>query len=71
MLDDLYPNDAYLQETVEMLACYRPEEMEWTIGWGLMRSRLIGVRRHLEASCDEAKREANQSDNHPTGTVEQ
>lgn len=69
MLDDLYPNDDYLQETVEMLACYRPEEMEWTIGWGPMRSRLIGVRRHLEASCDEAKSEANEGKNHPPSTA--
>lgn len=55
LLDDLHPNDDYLQETVEMLACYRPEEAEWTIGWDLMRSRLIGVNRYLDTQGEESK----------------
>ncbi|WP_282298158.1 hypothetical protein [Stenotrophomonas sp. PS02289] len=67
LLDDLYPSDDYLQETVEMLACYRPEEAERTIGWAVMRSRLIGVKRHLDTQDEKSKVQLHDRENNPHG----
>lgn len=48
LLDDAFPNDDYLQETVEMLACYRPEGGDDVIGIDLMRRRLSRVNQYLQ-----------------------
>lgn len=47
LLDDAFPDDDYLQETVEILACYRPEGGHGVIGPDLVRDRLAGVAQHL------------------------
>jgi hypothetical protein len=47
LLDDSFPDDDYLQETVEMLACYRPEGGSDVIGVEPIRERLIGVSAYL------------------------
>lgn len=48
LLDDSYPADDYLQETVEMLACYRPEGGSGVLGVETIRERLIGVSIYLQ-----------------------
>ena len=48
-LEDEFPDDDYLQETVEMLATYRPEGGEWVLGKDLMQKRLAQVLKYLEA----------------------
>lgn len=47
LLDDSFPDDDHLQETVEMLACYRPEGGSDVIGVEPIRERLIGVSAYL------------------------
>jgi hypothetical protein len=47
LIDDGFPDDDYLQETVEMLACYRPEGGESILGADVIRERLVGVREYL------------------------
>ena len=47
LLDDSFPDDDYLQETVEMLACYRPEGGSDVIGVEPILERLIGVSAYL------------------------
>jgi hypothetical protein len=50
LLDDLFPDDDYLQETVEMLACYRPGGGNDVLGEEIIRERLIGVREYLKTA---------------------
>ncbi len=50
-----------------MLACYRPEEAERTIGWAVMRSRLIGVKRHLDTQDEKSKVQLHDRENNPHG----
>lgn len=47
LLDYAFPNDDYLQETVEMLACYPPEGGQGVLGPELIRDRLSSVSGHL------------------------
>lgn len=46
-LDEAFPDDDYLQETVEMLACYRADG-DGVIGVDHMRKRLSRVNRYLQ-----------------------
>lgn len=48
LLDDSFPDDGYLQETVEILACYRPEGGSGVLGVDPIRERLIGVSAYLQ-----------------------
>lgn len=47
LIDDEFPDDDYLQETVEMLACYRPEGGASVLGIEPIRHRLVGVKEYL------------------------
>lgn len=48
LLDDNFPDDDYLQQTVEMLAMYRPEGGEFLFDAVAIRRRLIETRRYLQ-----------------------
>ena len=48
LLDDSFPDDDYVQETVEMLACCRPEGGGGVLGVDPIRERLIGVSAYLQ-----------------------
>jgi len=48
MIDDSYPDDDFLQETVEILACYRPEGGEFLFDVQQVKSRLIETKFYLE-----------------------
>ena len=48
LIDDSFPEDDYLQETVEMLACYRPDGGSEVLGVEPIRERLIGVSAYLQ-----------------------
>lgn len=50
LIDDEFPNDDYLQETVEMLACYRPEGGPSVLSIETIRKRLINTKEYL-ARC--------------------
>lgn len=47
MLDDTYPEDDYLQETVEILACYRPEGGDFLFNTEQVKKRLSETRKYL------------------------
>ena len=47
MLDDNYPEDDYLQETVEILACYRPEGGDFLFNTEQVKKRLSETKKHL------------------------
>ena len=47
-LDDIFPNDDYVQQTVEMLAMYRPEGGEFLFDTSAIRLRLIETMKHLQ-----------------------
>jgi hypothetical protein len=47
LIDDKYPDDDYLQETVEMLACYRPEGGKFVVSAEAIRDRLVGTMEYL------------------------
>ena len=50
-LDDRFPDDDYVQQTVEMLAMYRPEGGEFLFDTGAMRQRLIETMKHLQKTA--------------------
>ena len=47
-LDDSFPDDDYVQQTVEMLAMYRPEGGEFLFDTAAIRQRLIETMKHLQ-----------------------
>ena len=47
-LDDAYPNDDYVQQTVEMLAMYRPEGGDFLFQAPTITGRLIETLEHLK-----------------------
>jgi len=47
LLDDSFPDDDYLQETVEILASYRPEGGEWVLGTETVQRRLVETKAYL------------------------
>lgn len=50
-LDDAFPDDDYVQQTVEMLAMYRPEGGPFLFDTAMIRARLIETAEHLRASA--------------------
>jgi hypothetical protein len=46
--DDRFPDDDYVQQTVEMLAMYRPEGGEFVFNTAAITQRLIETMNHLE-----------------------
>ena len=50
VLDDSFPDDDYVQQTVEMLAMYRPEGGEFLFDTIAMRRRLIETIEHLKTA---------------------
>ena len=48
-LDDTFPDDDHVQQTVEMLALYRPEGGEFLFDTTTISQRLIETLRHLQA----------------------
>jgi hypothetical protein len=46
-LDDSFPEDDYVQQTVEMLAMYRPKGGEFLFDAPAIRLRLIDTMEHL------------------------
>jgi hypothetical protein len=51
-LDNSFPDDDYMQQTVEMLAMYRPEGGEFLFGTAAIRQRLIETINHLQRMSD-------------------
>jgi hypothetical protein len=49
-LDDAFPNDGYVQQTVEMLAMYRPEGGDFLFRGPAITQRLIETLEHLKKS---------------------
>ncbi len=49
VLDDWFPDDDYVQETVEMLAMYRPGGGEFLFDKAEISQRLIQTLKHLSA----------------------
>lgn len=47
LIDNEFPDDDFLQETVEMLACYRPEGDDSVLGIDLIRRRLVNTHEYL------------------------
>jgi ribosomal protein L30/L7E len=47
-IDEAFPEDEFLQETVEMLALYRPEGGEYLLGTEGVRGRLKIVKDYLK-----------------------
>jgi hypothetical protein len=47
-LDDGFPKDDYVQQTVEMVAMYRPEGGEFLFDTAAIRQRLIETMKHLQ-----------------------
>jgi hypothetical protein len=47
MIDDNYPDDDFLQETVEILACYRPEGGDFLFNTEQVKKRLIETKKYL------------------------
>ena len=47
LIDDAFPDDEYLQETVEVLACYRPEGGSGVLGPETLRQRLVETKAYL------------------------
>jgi hypothetical protein len=50
-LDDSFPDDDYVQQTVEMLAMYRPEGGEFLLDVAAIRHRLIETMKHLQKAA--------------------
>jgi hypothetical protein len=50
-LDDSFPDDDYVQQTVEMLAMYRPEGGEFLFDTAAIRQRLIEMMKHLRKTA--------------------
>jgi hypothetical protein len=48
VLDDSFPDDDYVKQTVEMLAMYRPEGGEFLFDTAAIRQRLIETMKHLQ-----------------------
>ena len=46
--DDSFPGDDYVQQTVEMLAMYRPEGGEFLFDIAAIRQRLIDTMKYLQ-----------------------
>jgi hypothetical protein len=56
-IDDEFPDDDYMQETVEMLACYRPGGGDWILGESAIQNRLRQVLVCIESGQkDQAER---------------
>ena len=47
LIDNAYPYDDFLQETVEVLACYRPECGDFIFDVSQVRKRLVETRIYL------------------------
>ena len=47
LIDDAFPEDDFLQETVEVLACYRPEGGSGVLGPEIVRQRLAETKAYL------------------------
>jgi hypothetical protein len=47
LIDDNYPDDDFLQETVEILACYRPEGGDFLFNTDQVKKRLIETKEYL------------------------
>lgn len=47
LIDDTFPNDDYLQTTVEILACYRPEGGSSVLGIEAVQRRLVETKEYL------------------------
>jgi hypothetical protein len=47
-LDDSFPDDDFVQQTVEMLAMYRPEGGEFLFALEAIRQRLIQTLKYLQ-----------------------
>lgn len=47
LMDDAFPDDDFLQETVEVLACYRPEGGTDVLGVQAIQSRVVETRNYL------------------------
>jgi hypothetical protein len=50
-LDDGFPDDDYVQQTVEMLAMYRPEGGQFLFDTIAVRRRLIETIEHLQRTA--------------------
>jgi hypothetical protein len=50
-LDDTLPDDDYVQQTVEMLAMYRPEGGEFLFNTATIRQRLIETMEYLQKAA--------------------
>jgi len=50
-LDDSFPDDEYVQQTVEMLAMYRPHGGEFLFDTTAIRRRLIVTWEHLQRTA--------------------
>ncbi|UVM47132.1 hypothetical protein LOY47_13020 [Pseudomonas brassicacearum] len=47
LIDNAYPDDDFLQATVEVLACYRPEGGDFLFDVSQVRNRLVETRIYL------------------------
>ncbi|WP_139213117.1 hypothetical protein [Pseudomonas kilonensis] len=47
LIDNAYPDDDFLQATVEVLACYRPEGGDFVFDVNQVRNRLVETRIYL------------------------
>ena len=47
LIDSAYPDDDFLQETVEVLACYRPEGGDFIFNVNQVRKRLVETRAYF------------------------
>ncbi|CAI8980811.1 MULTISPECIES: hypothetical protein [Pseudomonas] len=47
LIDNSYPDDDFLQATVEVLACYRPEGGDFLFDVSQVRNRLVETRIYL------------------------
>ena len=50
-LDDSFPDDDFVQQTVEMLAMYRPEGGEFLFDTTAIRQRLIQTMKYLQKAA--------------------
>ncbi len=47
LIDNQFPDDDYLQETVEMLACYRPGGGDWVLSVEVLHCRLVSTKKYI------------------------
>ncbi|MCM2461797.1 hypothetical protein [Pseudomonas sp. CG7] len=47
LIDNAYPDDDFLQQTVEVLACYRPEGGDFIFNVSHVRKRLVETRAYF------------------------